>query len=173
MRTLIFMAFVAAAVGCVRTVALPPLQNVAVRGFVAHAEREWPGSPEQQELTADTFDWLATAMESLATTRQLEVADLSGRMQQLRADLKEFSGGEAGRAEQTAVLRKLFSSGADLLSDVARASGMEGKVRGGLSNVRRAAESLDDSRPPSEQAEVIEKYFREASDVLQRLDRGA
>jgi hypothetical protein len=94
-------------------------------------------------------------------------------MQQLRAGLKEFSGGKAGSAEQTVALRKLFSSAADLLADVAQVSGMGEEVRGGVENTRGAAESLDESRPPSEQADTIEKYFREASGVLQRIDRGA
>jgi hypothetical protein len=173
MRILLIIAVAAVASGCTRTVVVQPLQNVSVRGFVLHADREWPGTPEQQALTADTLDWFASAIQSLATTRQLTVRDLPTRMQEFQSALKEFSAGDSKQVQQAVVLQRLFSSGADLVADVAAAAGLAEDAGDDVSNVRRAAESLDENRLPSQQPDVIEAYFREASRLLQRVDRGA
>jgi hypothetical protein len=158
---------------CARTIVVRPLQDVSVRGFVAHAERDWPGTAQQQALTADTLDWLASAVQSLATTKQLRVADLPGRLQAFRALLKEFAAGDPEQLAQTLVLRRTFAAGAALIDDLVAAAGLEPAGDRPPSDVRRAADALDSGRLPRQQAEVIERYFRQASQALQRVDRGA
>lgn len=123
MRGMIVCGALVCLVGCVKTVVVPPLQNAAVRGFAAHADREWPGTAQQQALTVDTLDWLASAIQSLASTRQLSVGDLPARVQALRVQLKAFAGGNAEQLEQAARLRQLFMTAAALLNDVVVAAG--------------------------------------------------
>lgn len=161
-----------AGAGCVvRTVVLPPLQNLALRGFVAHADREWPGTPQQQAQTVDTLDWLAAAIQSLADTRRLAVTDLPQRIQELRALIKEFAAGDSGNVEQARMLQRAFAAGASLIDDLTAAAGlMEGGAR--VSAVRRAADAIDVTRVPRGQPERIEGYFQRASEALQRIDRG-
>jgi hypothetical protein len=159
---------------CARsTVVMPPPQNIAVRGFVLHAERDWPGTAEQQAQTVDTLDWLASAVQSLATTKGLSIENLAGRLQEFRASIKELAAGKPDQLQQTSVLRRTFVAGAALIEDVAAAAGLDLAQDAGMSAVRRAAESLDPERLPRQQADAIERYFRQASAALQRVDRGA
>jgi hypothetical protein len=159
----------AAAACVVRTVTLPPLENVAVRGFVAHAEREWPAAPSGPQ-TVDTLDWMVTAVESLANNRRIAVDNLSGRVRQVRGLIKEFSSMNAESLERTRVLRRIFVDGAALIADLAFAAGTDDVDRAAL---RRAAESLDVNQLPRRQSERIERYFQAASEALQHIDRGA
>ena len=167
----VLLVSVVAAVGCiVRTVTLPPLDNVAVRGFVAHADREWPAAPSQAQ-TADTLDWLATAIESLANNRRLPIDNLSGRVRELRTLIKQFAGASAESPERTRLMRGAFMTASRLVDDLLFAAGLE--ESSDRSPLRRAAEALDVRRLPREQPDAIERYFREASEALQRVDRGA
>jgi hypothetical protein len=168
----VLLLTVIAGAGCVRTVVLPPLQNLALRGFVAHADREWPGTPQQQAQTVDTLEWLASAIQSLADTRRLGVTDLPRRIQELRGLIKEFAAGDPANVEQARMLQRAFAAGASLIDDLTAAAGlMEGGAR--LSAVQQAAEAIDVTRVPRAQAERIERYFQRASEALQRIDRGA
>jgi hypothetical protein len=157
--------------GClVRTVTLAPLENIAVRGYVAHAEREWPAAPSQAQ-TADTLDWLATAVESLANTRRLPIDNLARRVRELRALITEFASGSAESLTRTRTLRRAFLSGAALVDDLLFAAGLkDSRDRSGM---WRTAESLDEAQLPRRQSDVVERYFRQVSDALQRVDRGA
>lgn len=157
------------AAGCVvRTITLAPLDNIAVRGYVAHAEREWPAAPSQAQ-TADTLDWLAMAVESLANTRRLPIDDLSGRVRELRALIKEFAGSES--LSRTRTLRRAFLSAAALVDDLTFAAGLKDSRK--RSVIWRTAEALDETELPRRQPEVIQRYFQQVSDALQRVDRGA
>lgn len=159
------------AAGCVvRTVTLAPLENIAVRGYVAHAEREWPAAPSQAQ-TADTLDWLATAVESLANNRRLPIDNLSGRVRELRALIKEFASGSAESLTRTRTLRRAFLTGAALVDDLLFAAGLKDSRK--RSVIWDTAESLDEAQLPRRQPAVIERYFRQVSDALQRVDRGA
>jgi hypothetical protein len=165
----VLLASAIAAAGCVvRTVTLEPLDNLAVRGFVAHADREWPAAPSQAQ-TADTLDWMASAVESLANTRRLPVTNVNGRVQQLHALIKEFASGDAASLDRTRVLRRIFTAGAMLVDDLLFAAGLEESKEG--SPLRRAAESLDETLLPRRQPDVIERYFQAVSEALQRIDR--
>jgi hypothetical protein len=166
--TAVFASALAVAGCVVRTVTLPPLENVAVRGFVGHAEREWPAGPSQAQ-TADTLDWLVSAVESLANNRRLPIDNLNARVREFRALLKEFAG-SAENVGRTRDLRRAFVAGAGLVDDLLFAAGLA--QPGGRSPLRRAAESLDESRLPRQQTDVIERYFGAASEALQRVDRG-
>jgi hypothetical protein len=159
----------ASAACVVRTVTLPPLENVAVRGFVLHAEREWPAAPSGAQ-TVDTLDWMITAVESLANNRRIAVDDLSVRVRHLRTLMKEFATINAESVERTRVLRRVFSDGAVLIGDLAFAAGVDAVKPADL---RRAAESLDLNQVPGRQADRIERYFQAASEALQHIDRGA
>lgn len=171
MSSLLVIAIVGA--GCiVRTVTVPAVQNLAVRGFIAHADREWPGTAQQQAQTADTLDWLASAIQSLAGTRRLSVPDLAARLQELRALVKEFAAGDSDELEQARLLRRTFAAGAALVDDLVVATGLE-RVGARESRLKRAAEAIDVSRLPRHQADTIERYFQRASEALQRVDRGA
>jgi hypothetical protein len=157
------------AAGCVvRTVTLAPLDNLAVRGFVAHAEREWPAAPSAAQ-TVDTLDWMAMAVESLAGTRRLAVENLPARLGQLRASIKEFSSTGAESLTRTRVLKRIFTDGAGLIGDLARAAGTRDVDYEAL---ERVAGALDIDELPRNQPDVIERYFQEASNALQRVDRG-
>jgi hypothetical protein len=175
MRWVLIVVFAAAIVNsaCARTVVVPPAQDLMVRGFVAHAERDWPGTAQQQAQTVDTLDWLASALQSLATTRQLSILDFTSRLQEFRALIKEFAAGDSGQLQQTLVLRRTLAAGAALIDDVVAAAGVAVSARDAVSAVRRAAESLDPQQLPRQQPDTIERYFRQASEALQRVDRGA
>ena len=172
MRTLTVMFLVLAVSACVRTVVVAPLDNPGVRGFVAHADREWPGTPQQQTLTVDTLDWLATAVQSLATTRQVASAEFPKQLQEFRATLKEFAAGDPSQLQQTAVLERLFTQSATLVSAVSDTVN-DDELREQLSSVKTAAAALDSDRLPREQPDTIERFFRETSIALQRIDRAS
>jgi hypothetical protein len=172
MHTFIVLTLMVLISGCTKPVVVAPAQNLAVRGFVAHAERDWPGTPQQQTLTVDTLDWLATAIQSLATAKQLTVPNFAGRMQEFRAELKKFASGKPEQPGQATMLRQLFLSGAALVDDVANSAGVE-DADDQLTAVRRAAESFAEQQLPQKQPDVIERYFQAASQALQRVDRGA
>lgn len=157
--------------GCVvRTVVMPPLENLMVRGFVAHADREWPGTRAQQAQTADTLDWLASAIQSLATTRRLAVPELEARLKELRALIQEFARGKPDDPGQADRLRRSFVAGAGLIDDLLVGAGLADGGR--TTAVRRAAEALDVGRLPWRQPDAIERYFQAASEAVQRVDRG-
>lgn len=160
-----------AAAGCiVRTVTLAPLENLAVRGYVAHAEREWPAAPSQAQ-TADTLDWMTSAVESLGNNRRLPIDNLAGRLRELRVLIKEYASANGEDLARTRTLRRAFLTGASLVDDLLFAAGLE-RSRD-RSSIRRAAEALDEAQLPRRQPDVIERYFQEVSDALQRVDRGA
>jgi hypothetical protein len=173
MRIIALLIVLTLGSGCVRTIVIPPLQNLAVRGFVAHADRDWPGTAQQQALTVDTLDWLASAVQSLATAKRLSVENVAGRVQEFRALIKEFAAGKPDQLQQAVVLRRTFLTGAALIDDIVGAAGIDLPDDDGASEVRQAAESLDPERLPQQQADAIERFFRQASQALQRVDRGA
>ena len=173
MRLVVLLSITALASGCVRTVVVAPVQNLAVRGFMAHADREWPGTAQQQAQTVDTLDWLASAIQSLATTKLLPDPDRTKRIQDFRALLKEFSSGNSERTEQALVLRRTFAAGAALVDDLVTAVRLDRSARARVSALHRAAESVDPARAPRRQPDVLERYFYQASELLRRVDRGA
>lgn len=162
------LMFAIAGTSCVRTVYITPVQNLALRGFIAHAEENWPATPQQQAQTADTLDWLASAIQSLATTKSLTVADLSTKLQAFRASIKEFAAGKPDNPEQPRTLQRMFVDGASLVDELLAASHLDRATA-----VSQAAEALDLNQPLQRQPRIIERYFREVSGALQRVDRGA
>ena len=167
-RTVAIAASVLIGSGCVvRTVTLKPLDNIAVRGFVAHAEREWPAAPSGAQ-TADTLDWLVLAVESLARSHAADVPDLAGRVRDVRALLSEFTAANAQSLERTRILRRAFAESAALISDLSAAVDAGDVDRAAL---RRAADALDPNQLPREQPDAIERYFQAASEALQHIDR--
>jgi hypothetical protein len=172
MRLIEMLLITALASGCVRTVVVAPVQNLAVRGFMAHADREWPGTAQQQAQTADTLDWLAAAIQSLATTKLPADSDRAKRIQEFRALIKEFSSGNPERTDQALVLRRTFATGAALIDDLVTAVELDRSARRRVSALRGVAESVDPGRPPRRQPDVVERYFHQASELLRRVDRG-
>jgi hypothetical protein len=168
MRAFIALLVIAlSATGCVvRTVTLAPLQNLAVRGFAAHADREWPGTAAQQAQTADTLDWLASAIQSLATNRRLAVPDLASRMRTLRATIEEFQRGSSEAPGQAHVLHRAFTVAASLVDDLLETADLDRAPE-----LKRAVDDFDRTVLPRRQPEAIERYFKEASAALQRVDR--
>jgi hypothetical protein len=110
------------------------------------------------------------AIQSLATSKQLDVPDFATRMQDLRAGITTFAAGKSEAVEQTVVLRRALTTSAALIADLADLADAADLDR--PDQLRRVAESLDSSRPPRQQPDTIERFFRLASDTLQRLDRG-
>jgi len=173
MKAVVLVAAAALCASCVRTVVIPPLENVAVRGFVAHAERDWPGTAAQKTLTTDTLDWLAMAVESLVKTKQLSITEFSPRLREFRAAIEEVAAGNPQELEQTLRLRRTFEIGAALIADLIVAAGLERSGDGYVSEIRDAAGSLDAAKLPHRQPEAIEQYLERASEALQEVDRRA
>ena len=86
--------------------------------------------------------------------------------------LKEFAAGDPSQLQQTAVLERLFTQSATLVSAVSDTVN-DDELREQLSSVKTAAAALDSDRLPREQPDTIERFFRETSIALQRIDRAS
>jgi hypothetical protein len=146
------------------------VQNDSLRLYVAHAQRTWPGTPEQQSMTAGTLERLGDAIASLAVTKGATSPAITQRTSSLRASTRGFATGKPGAVAQAAALRKTFLIGAALVRAVVTASGLAKNLDEQVTSLERSAQTLDPAQPLPQQADAIEQFFRDAAAVLDRVD---
>jgi hypothetical protein len=121
-------------------------------------------------MTVDTLERLGDAIASLALTKGATSAPISQRTSTFRASTRGFAAGKPGAVAQAAALRETFLIGASLVRAVVTASGLANDVDEQVTSLERSAESVDRAQPLPQQADAIERFFRDAAAVLERVD---
>jgi hypothetical protein len=170
---------VAAALCCALAAAFPAVAatqassegDQSVRAFVEQTDRQRPADSNQRSITVGSLNLLDKAIESLAQRggAQVRIADDIAR---LRVNIRGYQAGVSDGGPQSARLRRTLVQASGLIERLVTETSHVRRPRDPeLKALRRAAESLDESQSLRSQPDVIERFFRHAASILQRLDR--
>lgn len=137
--------------------------------FEEYVDREWPGKSYQHSITAESVRLLVEAIEGAGNELDHPDADLKPRLSRMRTAATEFRDGNANDPQQTKRLQQLFLAAADVMDRLALAARERDEVVRRLAAMRRSAGSLELARPLPRQPDVIERFFRQAGEVLRSL----
>ncbi len=129
-----------------------------------------PARALQHELTAECLQHLVTALDAIIQRDDVDGADISQRLGDLRRQARTLEEGDAQATTHAGTTREAFASAADLMESVYRSGyGSVTQLDDAITEVHRAARAVRGDVPLLEQTDAVQAFFREAGDVLQIL----
>jgi hypothetical protein len=142
----------------------------AVALFAANAERAWPVDEREPFVTAEALRLLEGAGHAIATDWKVDsgkVHDSIAALGAARAALEAKLRGDSERPRQA---REALGKGRVMMDNLADALDKDdAATKRQLSELKHAADALDHKRQVRQQGEVLERYFRQASELMKGL----
>lgn len=143
----------------------------ATHKLADYVNREWPGESHQQAVTSTALTLLADAIEANAMRPSAARDDVAADVVRLRRQIHEYRTGTPGDLKQSRRLRRVLISASSLIERVLESANARQRPRDPRFNaLERSAKSLSEDATVLRQPDVLERFFRHAVEVLQRLD---
>lgn len=142
----------------------------AVAVYSVNAERKWPADEREPAITSETLRLLEAATRAIAGDWKVDkgkLADGITGFASARATLDKLARGDK---ERPVAAREVLLKGRAMIDALAASVARDdAATRKPLADLKQAADQFDRRRPVRDQADVLERYFRQSSAVLKAL----
>jgi hypothetical protein len=147
-----------------------PSTMAAVAVFTANVERTWPADDREPFVTLEALRLMEAAVAAVATDRKVDNPKLKQSIDAFTAVRAELEPAKIGSEEKPPVVREALIKGVAMIEALAGAVRREdATTKSRLSELKKSADALDRKRKLSEQGDVLQRYFHEASELLKAL----
>lgn len=140
----------------------------AVTMFTTNVDRTWPADDREPFVTVEALRLMETAAAAIADEGKVN----TGKVKDAIADLtkaRESLEAHASDDEHSRLTREALLTGHEMVEALVESQRAARDTRQKLSELKRAAESLDRKKPAREQGEVLQRYFRHAAELLRAM----
>jgi hypothetical protein len=152
------------------TLSQSPSAMAAVVVYTVNAERKWPTDEREPFVTSEALRLMEAAVRALAADRKVDNAKLKTSIDTLVAARAELEPVKPGDDERPALVRDALIKGATMVEALTTSLRRDDEtMRSRLTELKRSAEALDRKRKLEQQADSLERYFHQASVLLNAM----
>jgi hypothetical protein len=144
------------------------MANVAI--FTVNAERKWPSDEREPAITAEALRLLEVSATGIADDRHIDDKKVRESIADFKTAREAFEKEPRGGADRPKAAREALAKGRSMLDALADALDLDDQpMQKLLSDLKRTTDDFDRRRPIAQQADLLEKYFRDASQLTKEL----
>jgi hypothetical protein len=143
----------------------------AVAVFAANAERsKWPADEREPFVTAETLRLLEAAGRAIAGDWKVDTGKVHGSITAFASARAALDGKAGDEDARPSLARDALVKGTTMITALAAAIDRDdATTKQRLSALKKSAESLDRKRQLRQQADALERYFHQASELLRAI----
>ena len=144
-----------------------PPTMAAVAVFTANVERTWPADDREPFVTLEALRLMGAAVGTITADRKIDNAKLKQSIDAFTAARAQLEPSKIGDDEKPPLVRDALIKGAMMVEALTTATRRDDSTtRSRVAELKRSADALDRKRKLTEQADLLQRYFHQVSELL-------